>query len=336
MSTEEKRPLLELNGVSKWFPRKWSVQDAVRRAERQYVKAVSDVTLKLDEGENLGLVGESGCGKSTLARTIMRLYEPTAGQILLDGKDISHLRGEALRRERIKMQMVFQDPYSSLNPRMTVYEMLEEPLKVYHIVPKREIPDQIARLLEMSGLSADIANRFPGEFSGGQRQRLGIARALALRPRFIIADEPVSALDVSIQAQILNLMADLQERLNLTVLFISHDLHVVRHISDRVVVMYLGSILESGRTQEVFDRPHHPYTDVLMKAVPSLDVDAARTEESAIEGDPPSPIHIPAGCKFHPRCAHCREKCRTEQPELTTLPDGRQIACHYPLNMEES
>lgn len=333
MSQQEKQPLLQLRNVSKWFPRKRTVKDAIQKTERQYVKAVSDVTLDVFQGENLGLVGESGCGKSTLARTIMRLYEPTSGQIILNGKDISHIGGEPLRRERIKMQMVFQDPYSSLNPRMTVYEMLEEPLKVYHIVPPKDIPKEIERLLRISGMTPEIANRFPGEFSGGQRQRLGIARALALRPNFIIADEPVSALDVSIQAQILNLLADLQEELNLTVLFISHDLHVVRHISDRVVVMYLGSIVESGKTEEVFDHPHHPYTHVLMKAVPSLDVDA-RSEEYAIEGDPPNPIHTPTGCKFHPRCTFCQEKCKVEQPELVTLPDGRQIACHYPLNMD--
>lgn len=333
MSQQEKQPLLQLRNVSKWFPRKRTVKDAIQKTERQYVKAVSGVTLDVFQGENLGLVGESGCGKSTLARTIMRLYEPTSGQIILNGKDISHIGGENLRRERIKMQMVFQDPYSSLNPRMTVYEMLEEPLKVYHIVPPKDIPKEIERLLRISGMSPEIANRFPGEFSGGQRQRLGIARALSLRPNFIIADEPVSALDVSIQAQILNLLADLQEELNLTVLFISHDLHVVRHISDRVVVMYLGSIVESGKTEDVFDHPHHPYTRVLMKAVPSLDVDA-RSEEYAIEGDPPNPIHTPTGCKFHPRCTYCQEKCKMEQPELVTLPNGRQIACHYPLNMD--
>jgi len=333
MSEMEKKPLLQLVNLSKWFPRKRSVKDAITKAERSYVKAVTDVSLEIYEGENVGLVGESGCGKSTLARTIIRLYEPTSGQVILDGKDISHMRGNALRQERIKMQIVFQDPYSSLNPRMTVYEMLEEILKVYHIVPDAEIPQEIDRLLRISGLTSEIANRFPGEFSGGQRQRLGIARALSLRPRFIIADEPVSALDVSIQAQILNLLADLQEQLNLTVLFISHDLNVVRHISDRVVVMYLGSIVECGKTEDVFDKPHHPYTDVLTKASPSLDVDA-RTDEYTIEGDPPSPINIPTGCKFHPRCTHCQEKCRTEEPPLVTLENGRQIACHYPLNMD--
>lgn len=331
--SEDRKVLLELDHLNKWFPRKRTIQDAIRRSEQEFVKAVSDVTLKIYEGENLGLVGESGCGKSTLARTITRLYEPTSGSIKLDGKDISHLRGTELRNERIKMQMVFQDPYSSLNPRMTVYEMLEEPIKVYNRVPKEEIPAEIEHLLRISGLSPEIASRFPGEFSGGQRQRIGIARALALHPRFIIADEPVSALDVSIQAQILNLLAELQETLNLTVLFISHDLNVVRHISDRVIVMYLGSIVESGTTNDVFDSPHHPYTDVLMRAAPSLDMDK-RTEASVIEGDPPSPIHIPSGCCFHPRCQFCQEKCRQVKPELTTLPSGRQIACHYPLNME--
>ena len=333
MSVENKQPLLHLENLNKWFPRKRTVKDAIQKKELQYVKAVSDVNLDIYEGENLGLVGESGCGKSTLARTITRLYKPTSGKIELDGKDISYLKGKALRDERIKMQMVFQDPYSSLNPRMPVYETLEEPLKVYNIVPEEEIPQEIERLLRISGLTPDIANRFPGEFSGGQRQRIGIARALALNPRFIIADEPVSALDVSIQAQILNLLAELQEKLKLTVLFISHDLNVVRHISDRVIVMYLGSIVESGKTKDVFDAPHHPYTDVLMHASPSLDMDT-RTDESVIEGDPPSPINIPAGCCFHPRCKYCQEKCKTVKPELTTLPDGRQIACHYPLNMK--
>ena len=333
MSVENKQPLLHLENLNKWFPRKRTIKDAIQKNELQYVKAVSDINLDIYEGENLGLVGESGCGKSTLARTITRLYKPTSGKIELDGKDISNLKGKALRDERIKMQMVFQDPYSSLNPRMTVYETLEEPLKVYKIVPEEEIPQEIERLLRISGLTPDIANRFPGEFSGGQRQRIGIARALALNPRFIIADEPVSALDVSIQAQILNLLAELQEKLKLTVLFISHDLNVVRHISDRVIVMYLGSIVESGKTSDVFDAPHHPYTEVLMNASPSLNMDT-RSDESVIEGDPPSPIHIPDGCCFHPRCKFCQEKCKTVKPELTTLPDGRQIACHYPLNMK--
>ncbi len=331
--SEERKVLLELDHLNKWFPRKRTIQESLSKKEREYVKAVSDVSLKIYEGENLGLVGESGCGKSTLARTITRLYEPTSGTVKLAGKDISHMRGKALRTERLKMQMVFQDPYSSLNPRMTVYQILEEPLKVYKRVPRRDIPQEIERLLRISGLPPQIASRFPGEFSGGQRQRIGIARALALNPSFIIADEPVSALDVSIQAQILNLLAELQEELNLTTLFISHDLNVVRHISDRVVVMYLGSIVESGVTKDVFDRPHHPYTSVLMQASPALDVDK-RSEESVIEGDPPSPIHLPQGCCFHPRCKFCKEKCRTEKPALTTLPDGRQIACHYPLNME--
>ena len=331
--SEDRKVFLELEHLNKWFPRKRTVGDVIAKREKEYVKAVSDVSLVLYEGENLGLVGESGCGKSTLARTITRLYEPTSGTVKLEGRDISHLKGKELRSERIKMQMVFQDPYSSLNPRMTVYEILEEPLKVYKRVPKDQIPAEIERLLRVSGLTPEIASRFPGEFSGGQRQRIGIARALALDPRFIIADEPVSALDVSIQAQILNLLAELQEKLKLTTLFISHDLNVVRHISDRVIVMYLGSIVESGKTSEVFDAPHHPYTGVLMSAAPSLDVDT-RTEASVIEGDPPSPIHIPNGCCFHPRCKYCQEKCRREKPELCELPGGRQIACHYPLNFD--
>ncbi len=234
---EHRDVLLKLENLDKWFPRKGHIKESLRLAPSSNVKAVSDISLEIFRGENLGLVGESGCGKSTLARTIIRIYEPTNGKVILDGEDISHIKGKKLRKERTKMQMVFQDPYSSLNPRMTVYEMLEEMLSVHKIVPKNKIPEQVDYLLKISGLNPEIANRFPGEFSGGQRQRIGIARAFSVNPEFIIADEPVSALDVSIQAQILNLISDLKKQMNMTVLFITHDLNVVRHISDRVAVM---------------------------------------------------------------------------------------------------
>jgi oligopeptide/dipeptide ABC transporter ATP-binding protein len=322
--------LLEVEGLCKWFPQRQGPVDVVLRRQCQYLKAVDGVSFHVRKGENLGLVGESGCGKSTLARSLIRLYEPSEGKILLGGVDITHLRGESLRRQRPRMQMIFQDPYSSLNPRMSVYDTLAEVLKVHRMVPDSHIRARVKELLEMSGLSMDIADRFPGEFSGGQRQRIGIARSLALEPGFIIADEPVSALDVSIQAQIINLLSRLQRELGLTVLFISHDLRVVRHITHRVMVMYLGSIVEVGNTEAVFDRPYHPYTQVLTQAAPRLDP-TDRKREYAIEGEPPSPIHVPAGCKFHPRCPRCQEICRTREPELRELAPGRFCACHHPL-----
>lgn len=328
--SEQREKLLEVEGLCKWFPQKQGPVDLALRRPRQYLKAVNGVSFHIYQGENLGLVGESGCGKSTLARSLIRLYEPTKGSILLGGEDITHRKGEPLRKLRPRMQMIFQDPYSSLNPRMSVYDTLAEVLRVHHMVPQDRIRDRVRELLEMSGLTMDIAARFPGEFSGGQRQRIGIARALALEPDFIIADEPVSALDVSIQAQIINLLSRLQRELGLTVLFISHDLRVVRHITHRVMVMYLGSNVEVGPTQTVFDRPYHPYTQVLTQAAPRLDP-RDRKREYVIEGEPPSPIHTPSGCKFHPRCVRCQEKCRTEEPKLRELSPGRFCACHYPL-----
>ena len=327
----ESRPLLlEVDHLCKWFPLKRTIADVAHHKERAYLKAVNDVSFHLYKGENLGLVGESGCGKSTLARTILRLYEPTSGTVKLNGQDISHMKGSQLRKLRPQMQMIFQDPYSSLNPRMSVYDTIAEMLKVHHMVPPEEIPARVEELLTMSGLTMDIAQRFPGEFSGGQRQRIGIARALSLKPAFIVADEPVSALDVSIQAQIINLLSQLQRELDLTVLFISHDLRVVRHITHRVMVMYLGSNVEVGPTEEIFKHPAHPYTQVLTKAAPKLDP-LNRQRDYAIEGEPPSPINTPSGCKFHPRCPYCTDQCRTEVPELKEITPGHLCACHYPL-----
>ncbi len=331
--SQSQTPLLEAEHLCKWFPLKRGVSDVVQRREKRYLKAVNDVSFQLFKGENLGLVGESGCGKSTLARTLLRLYEPTGGAVKLGGADISHMKGAELRRLRPQMQMIFQDPYSSLNPRMSVYDTVAEMLRVHKVVPAAEIPARVEQLLTMSGLSMDIAQRFPGEFSGGQRQRIGIARALSLNPAFIVADEPVSALDVSIQAQIINLLAQLQKELELTVLFISHDLRVVRHITHRVMVMYLGGNVEVGPTEEIFTRPAHPYTQVLTKAAPKLDP-LNRRRDYAIEGEPPSPINTPTGCRFHPRCPFCTDKCRTEVPALAEIAPGRLCACHYPLHSD--
>ena len=322
--------LVEVKDLCKWFPVKRTIADSIARRPVKYVKAVDHVSLDIYEGECLGLVGESGCGKSTLARTIIRLYEPTSGEILLEGKDISHLGSKAMRPLRPHMQMIFQDPYSSLNPRMTVRAIISELLLYHNVVPREQVNARVEELMQMCGLSADYAGRFPGEFSGGQQQRVGIARALALNPRFIIADEPVSALDVSIQAQIINLLGDLQQQLGLTILFISHDLRVVRHITHRVAVMYLGHVMELGPTEALFDEPHHPYTSVLTKAAPVMNP-LNRSREYAIEGETPSPIHMPSGCRFHPRCPYCTEQCRTEMPELREIGSGRFVACHHPL-----
>ncbi len=323
-------PLLTVTHLKKYFKLKRPILDALTRKPVLTLKAVDDVSFSIDKGETMGLVGESGCGKSSLARTIMRLYRPDEGSIVLDGTEIGHLTGKQLRDKRCRFQMVFQDPYSSLNPRMTVRDILGEALKVHKICPSEELNREIFKLLQMVGMNADAADRFPGEFSGGQRQRIGIARALALNPAFIIADEPVSALDVSIQAQIINLLMELQQELNLTMLFISHDLRVVRLITHRVAVMYLGKIVEMSPTDELYEHPHHPYTQVLLKAAPLLDP-THRSRKYTIEGEPPSPVHLPEGCRFHPRCPMATEECRRKEPELIEITPGHWTACHHPL-----
>lgn len=326
----KKEEFIRIEGLSKTFKLKYPIIDILTGKPRKMLKAVDDVSFTIEKGETLGLVGESGCGKSTLARTITRLYDPDKGKILFDGLDIAKLEGNRLRTERSRFQMIFQDPYSSLNPRMSVRDMLREVMRVHRICPENEIDIQIARLLEMVGMNEQIAERFPGEFSGGQRQRLGIARALAMNPTFIIADEPVSALDVSIQAQVINLLSEIQQSLNLTLLFISHDLRVVRHVTHRVAVMYLGKIVELAETEALFDYAGHPYTKVLIKAAPILDP-RNRTREYAIEGEPPSPINVPKGCRFHPRCPYVMDICITKEPELSEVKPGRMVACHFPL-----
>jgi peptide/nickel transport system ATP-binding protein len=324
-------PLLELKHVKKYFP----IKKGVLQHEVARVHAVDDVSFAVHEGETLGLVGESGCGKSTLGRTIVRLLEPTDGQIIFRGTEIEDLGPRRLRPLRREMQMVFQDPYASLNPRKRVGTIISDPLKIHSIGDKSERKATVEQLLETVGLSPEHYNRFPHEFSGGQRQRIGIARALALRPKLIIADEPVSALDVSIQAQMLNLLEDLQTEFKLTYIFIAHDLGVVRHVSDRIAVMYLGKLVEVSPAEELYSRPIMPYTEALLSAVPIPDPDLARKRERIVlEGDVPSPINPPSGCRFHPRCRYATQVCKEIEPPLTDYGNGHLAACHHPLNVD--
>jgi len=322
-------PLLEAVGVSKDF----TVGGRFSPGGRRKVHAVDNVSLEVRPGETLGLVGESGCGKSTLGRCLVRLYSITAGELRFQGRDIGHLSRRQMRPLRCEMQMVFQDPYASLNPRRRVGDLIAEPLRVHGARGAGEIKARVDELIGLVGLLPDHLQRFPHEFSGGQRQRIGIARALALEPRLIVADEPVSALDVSIQAQIVNLFLDLRERLNLTYIFIAHDLSVIRQISTRTAVMYLGSIVETGATETVYRAPAHPYTQALISAVPVPDPDrAVGRKRIVLTGDVPSPMNPPNGCRFNPRCRYATDLCRTERPALRPLDDGRQVACHYPLS----
>jgi oligopeptide/dipeptide ABC transporter ATP-binding protein len=296
---------------------------------KETVQAVNGVSLDVARRETLGLVGESGCGKTTLGRTILRLVERTSGTVRFDGEDVFALGPEALRRMRRRMQIIFQDPYASLNPRMSIGHAVREGIEVHRLAAGREAERRVTALLEEVGLSADAAQRYPHEFSGGQRQRAGIARALAVEPEFIVCDEPVSALDVSVQAQVLNLLADLQARRGLSYLFISHDLAVIRHIAPRVAVMYLGRIVEEGPSGPIYTRALHPYTQALLSAVPVPDPKTKR-QRILLSGEPPSAVHPPAGCPFHPRCAHPLkdETCRTTRPELRELETGHRVACH--------
>jgi oligopeptide transport system ATP-binding protein len=293
------------------------------------VKAVDDVSFDIAAGETLGLVGESGCGKSTTGRAILRLYHPTGGEVRLEGRDIARLEGGALRALRPKMQMIFQDPQASLNPRMTVGSIIAEPLDEHARLSRSERRVRVLDLMDAVGLNRRFANRYPHEFSGGQRQRIGIARALALHPKFIVCDEPIAALDVSIQAQVVNLLEDLQERFGLTYLFISHDLSMVRHLATRVAVMYLGRIAEVAPSDALYRRPLHPYSEALISAVPSPDPEVeARRKRIILEGDVPSPVSPPAGCVFHTRCPKVFDRCRVEVPRLLDKGEGRHVACH--------
>jgi len=320
---EQKKPVLEVEGLTKHFP----VRKGVLRRLVGSVQAVTDVSFTVNEGETLAIVGESGCGKSTTGRAILRLIEPSAGTIRLDGVDLRSLSTGALRQMRRQMQIIFQDPFGSLNPRMTVAEVLREPLLLHGVANESNVEEKIKEVLTTCGLSAFHAERYPHEFSGGQRQRVGIARALATRPRIIVCDEPVSALDVSVQAQIVNLLQDLQKTFGIAYVFISHDLAVVRHIANRVAVMYLGRIVEEASAERLFSRPMHPYTRSLMAAAPRPDPTAIR-ERLAVEGDAPTALAPPPGCAFHPRCPLARPICSEQRPELRMV-DGASVACHF-------
>ncbi|MBI4527923.1 MAG: dipeptide ABC transporter ATP-binding protein [Deltaproteobacteria bacterium] len=315
--------LLEVRNLKKYFP----LDGGLFSRHKGEVKAVDDVSLTVEEGETLGLVGESGCGKSTLGRVILRLIEPTAGEIVFEGKDLMELSPRQLREMRREMQIIFQDPYASLNPRMRVGETVGEGLEIHKLATGKKKRDRVMELLNQVGLKEEHYDRYPHEFSGGQRQRIGIARALSVNPRFIIADEPVSSLDVSIQAQIINLLQELQEKMHLTYLFISHDLRVVEHISHRVAIMYLGKIVEIAPSDAIYKDPKHPYTRALLSAVPLPDPERKK-ERIILEGDVPSPVNPPSGCSFHPRCAYREDICISAEPRLEFDADHHGVSCH--------
>ena len=317
-------PILQVRNLKKYFP----IRAGLLRRVVAHVRAVDDVSFDVFDGATLGLVGESGSGKTTVGRTILRLIEPTAGEILFKGHNIAHLKPAEMLKFRRNMQMIFQDPYGSLNPRMTVGEIIAEPLVVHTKMTKSEIEKRVYELLEVVGLHPDYARRYPHEFSGGQRQRIAIARVLALKPKFIVLDEPTSALDVSVQAQILNLLKDLQKEFNLTYLFISHDLGVVKYMSDRIAVMYLGKIVELAPSDELFEKPLHPYTQMLLAALPVPDPDYRKKKPRVpIYGEPGSPINPPPGCRFHPRCPLATTRCRNEEPPLIEVEKQHFVAC---------
>ncbi|MEI7943905.1 MAG: dipeptide ABC transporter ATP-binding protein [Actinomycetes bacterium] len=320
-------PIVKVENLTKHFPIK---KNALARRAAGNVKAVDGISFEIAPGETLGMVGESGCGKTTAGRTIIKLYEPTGGKIFFEGEDITKVSPAAMRSYRSKMQIIFQDPFSSLNPRHTIGRIIAAPFEIQNITPEGGVKRAVQTLMERVGLNPEHYNRFPHEFSGGQRQRIGIARSIALKPKFIVADEPVSALDVSIQAQIINLLDDLQTEFGMSFLFIAHDLSVVQHISDRVAVMYLGKIMEIAPTTDLYAAPHHPYTKALLSAVPVPDPNTERTRERILlHGDLPSPMNPPSGCVFNTRCWKAQDRCRIDEPELLQI-GASSVACHFP------
>ena len=317
-------PLLRVEGLTKHFP----VKGGVFLRTRGHVHAADDVSFVLNAGETLGLVGESGCGKSTVGKTLLRLTEPTRGAVFFEGRDIAQLDGKSMRTLRRDLQIVFQDPFESLNMRHTIGRILEEPFVIHRLGSPEERRRWVDELLNRVGLDPSAVNRFPHEFSGGQRQRIGIARAIALRPKLIVCDEAVSALDVSIQSQVINLLLDLQREMNLALIFIAHDLTVVKHVSDQIAVMYLGEVVETQTATSIYETPRHPYTRALISSIPIADPTLER-ERTILTGEVPSPIDPPSGCRFHPRCVHATDRCSAEKPTVTSLDDGSTVACHH-------
>ena len=325
MTEKSKTPLLEVKDLKKWFPAKKSPFSR----EKVFIKAVDGVSFTLNEGETLGVVGESGCGKSTMGRSVLRLLEPTGGQVIFNGVDYTALKDRELRDSRKDLQIIFQDPYASLDPRMTIGDIIAEPLDIQLKLPAKERMQRVLETMERAGLNTRFVNRYPHEFSGGQRQRIGIARAIVLNPKIMVCDEPVSALDVSIQAQVINLLMDLQKEMGMAYIFISHDLSVIKHISDRVAVMYLGHLVEIADKKDIYAHPMHPYTVALLSAIPVPDR-KHKKEKIVLEGDLPSPANPPSGCVFHTRCYKAKDICKTEVPELKDCGNGHCCACHFP------
>ncbi|MDN3954962.1 ABC transporter ATP-binding protein [Sporolactobacillus laevolacticus] len=323
--SEQEKPLLQVKNLKKYYP----IKKGVISRTVGYVKAVDDVSFDIYPGETVGLVGESGCGKSTTGRSLVRLEDPTAGQVIFQGKDLAKISNKEMRKLRTELQIIFQDPYSSLNPRKRIGDLLAEPLIAHKLATRSEADKKVNEILEIVGLSKQYKNRYPHEFSGGQRQRIGIARALMLHPKLIICDEPVSALDVSIQAQVLNLLKDLQKELKLTYVFIAHGLGAVKYISDRICVMYLGRVMEFATTKEIFEHPLHPYTEILLNAYPIPNPHMRDRKQIVVEGDVPSPANPPKGCVFHTRCPFAKDICKEKVPTLTGK--GHTVACHFPL-----